>query len=116
MSNALDHVTLAGDEREPVVKALVEAGIGIRRVDDAEPELERIFLEHVEGSEADQLVIHMGGLGRVDLSGALVLAQLVVDAEEAGVDVEFVEVPDHARRVLRRVFPSRAANDPVKTT
>ena len=79
-------------------------------------DLERVFLEHVEDSEADHLVIHMGGLGRVDLSGALVLAQLVGDAEEAGVDVEFVEVPDHARRVLRRVFPKRARNDPVKTS
>jgi len=76
--------------------------------------LERVFLDHVEGSEADHLVIHMGGLGRVDLSGALVLAQLVGDAEEAGIDVEFVEVPDHARKVLRRVFPERARNDPVK--
>jgi hypothetical protein len=42
-------VTLAGDEREPVVKALVEAGIGIRRVGDAEPELERIFLGLTRG-------------------------------------------------------------------
>ena len=77
-------------------------------------DLERVFLEHVEGSEADHLVIHMGGLGRVDLSGALVLAQLVGDAEEAGVEVEFVEVPEHARRVLRKVFPERARRDPVK--
>lgn len=42
-------VTLAGDEREPLVKALVEAGVGIRRVDDAEPELERIFLGLTRG-------------------------------------------------------------------
>ena len=78
-------------------------------------ELETAFLDHVEGSEADRLVIHMGGLGRVDLSAALTLAQLVGDAEAAGVDVEFVDVPAHAKRVMRAAFPERAKNgaDPV---
>jgi ABC-2 type transport system ATP-binding protein len=42
-------VTLNGDVRESLVTTLVEAGIGIRRVDDAEPELERIFLGLTRG-------------------------------------------------------------------
>lgn len=38
-------VTLASDSREQLVKELVEAGLGIRSVQDAAGELEQIFLE-----------------------------------------------------------------------
>ncbi len=38
-------VDLTGDHREDLVRALVEAGFGVRRVDDAEAELEQIFLQ-----------------------------------------------------------------------
>ena len=38
-------VDLTGDHREQLVAALVQAGVGIRRVDDAEAELEHIFVE-----------------------------------------------------------------------
>ncbi len=72
------------------------------------PELERVFLDNVEETDADTLILHMEGLGRVDLSGAMVLGRLVQEAEEAGVTVEFVDVPDHAVRVLRKIFPERA--------
>jgi ABC-2 type transport system ATP-binding protein len=38
-------VDLTGDHREAFVAALVQAGVGVRRVEDAESELEDIFLE-----------------------------------------------------------------------
>ncbi len=38
-------VDLTGDHREAFVAALVQAGVGVRRVEDAEAELEDIFLE-----------------------------------------------------------------------
>jgi ABC-2 type transport system ATP-binding protein len=37
-------ITLAEDRREQLVAALVEAGVGIRRVEESESELERAFL------------------------------------------------------------------------
>ncbi len=38
-------VDLSGDHREAVVRRMVEAGLGIRRVTEAEAELEQIFLQ-----------------------------------------------------------------------
>jgi ABC-2 type transport system ATP-binding protein len=38
------HVTLNGDNREALVARLVSAGVGIRKVDDGEAELEQIFI------------------------------------------------------------------------
>lgn len=46
----LARVTLSGDHREGVVKALVEAGVGVREVREATSELEQIFLELTRAS------------------------------------------------------------------
>ncbi len=45
------HVTLTGDNREELVAAIVSAGLGIRRVSDAETELENIFLDITKQTE-----------------------------------------------------------------
>ena len=50
------------------------------------------------------MVFHLQSLGRIDFTGALGLRELVRDAEAAGVKVEFREVPEHARRILKRVL------------
>lgn len=54
--------------------------------------------------DAERLVIDLSHLGRVDYPGALALQQVVSDAENAGLEVSFGDIPDHARRILRRVF------------
>jgi len=51
-----------------------------------------------------RVAIHLRGLGRIDLSGALGLQQLIDDARLAGVEVELVDVPAHAERILGRVL------------
>lgn len=54
--------------------------------------------------EAERLVVHMEGLGRVDLTGALLLQRLVEDAESAGLDTRLASVPAHAHRILGSVL------------
>jgi len=69
------------------------------------PLLERGLLAHLEGfPSAKKVVIHLGGLGRVDLTGAMVLRRLREDVERGGVAFELCEVPGHATRVLRPVL------------
>jgi SulP family sulfate permease len=51
-----------------------------------------------------RVALHLGALGRIDLSGALGLRQLVDDAQLAGIRVELVEVPAHAERILGSVL------------
>jgi ABC-2 type transport system ATP-binding protein len=48
-------VDLTGDHREAFVASLVQAGIGIRRIEDAEAELEDIFLELTSNQPSKKL-------------------------------------------------------------
>jgi SulP family sulfate permease len=53
---------------------------------------------------AEHLVIHVDGLGRVDITGAMALRALLADAAAAGLDARVVDVPPQAEKILRRVF------------
>ena len=48
-------IDLTGDHREAFVAALVQAGVGVRRVEDAEAELEDIFLELTSNNPSKKL-------------------------------------------------------------
>ncbi len=64
-------------------------------------EMTRILAEH---REIRRLIVHLDGLGRVDLTGALVLRDVLEDARAAGVEVRIVDVPGHARRIIGGVL------------
>ncbi|MDH5502757.1 MAG: SulP family inorganic anion transporter, partial [Acidimicrobiia bacterium] len=54
--------------------------------------------------DARAVTIELQGLGRIDYTGALALKQAVAEAEEANLTVRLANVPDHARRVLSKVW------------
>jgi SulP family sulfate permease len=54
--------------------------------------------------DARRLAVHLDGLGRIDLSGALALRSLLEDARRAGLEVDVLDVPPRARRVVERVI------------
>jgi SulP family sulfate permease len=60
----------------------------------------RALADHVA---ARHLVVHLDGLGRIDLSGALALRTLLADARAAGLETAVADVPPRARRVVSRV-------------
>ncbi|MCY4086492.1 MAG: SulP family inorganic anion transporter [Actinomycetia bacterium] len=61
--------------------------------------LENAFVDILaKHRDAERLLIHLGGVGRVDLSGALVLRRLVQQARSSGLEVELANVPPRARR------------------
>ena len=49
------------------------------------------------------VIIDLSHLGRIDLSGALALAEIVTRGHEAKLEVRFADVPEHSERILRRV-------------
>jgi SulP family sulfate permease len=57
-----------------------------------------------EHPEAQEVRLHLGGLGRIDLSAAIVLRQLIDDARHAGLTVELLEVPPMAKSWVARVW------------
>lgn len=69
------------------------------------PGLERAFSHLLnEHPDVSGLRIHLDGLGRVDLTGALALKSLREEAEEGGLAVEFFDVPPQAKKIISRVF------------
>jgi SulP family sulfate permease len=61
-----------------------------------------------DNPDAERLEIHLLGLGRIDLTGALALQKVISDAERAGLEVVVGPVPAVAAELLGRVFPEMA--------
>lgn len=69
------------------------------------PILEKALLHSLgEAKDLEVVTLDLGGLGRVDLTGALVLRELQQNLLRAGLRVEFTHVPPHAHRVMREVL------------
>ena len=77
------------------------------------PQMQSSFMRELEeGHDVDHIVLHLGGLGRIDLSGALMLKEFREEMAAGGIEVELTGVPYHARRILRRTLgwdPNEAA-------
>lgn len=83
------------------------------------PILERAILAHLEASRnLRRVVLHLGGLGRVDLTGAMALGRLREDIETSGMEFHLCDVPGHSARILRHVLEwtdteEKRARDPA---
>ena len=53
---------------------------------------------------ADALVVHLDGLGRIDVSGALGLRSVLEQAEEAGLQATVCDIPPQSKKIVRRVL------------
>ena len=54
--------------------------------------------------QAIDIKLHLGGLGRIDLSAAIMFKQLMEDARAAGIKVELLDVPPMAKSWVDRVW------------
>jgi SulP family sulfate permease len=69
------------------------------------PAMEETLLQQLtDHPEATRLDVNLERLGRIDFTGATALKAFVAEAEEAGLDVAVVEVPQHARQLVRSVL------------
>lgn len=69
------------------------------------PGVERaVTLLIAEHSEVRRVVLHLGRLGRVDLTGALMLRDVLVEARASGVEVRLEGARAHVGRILSRVL------------
>ncbi|MGD8319386.1 MAG: SulP family inorganic anion transporter [Gemmatimonadota bacterium] len=68
------------------------------------PALEDEILARISKEpNVSRVVIHCSGLGRIDLTGAWTLSEMLADVRSAGLEVSLTYVPDHARHVMRAV-------------
>ena len=63
-------------------------------------------------SDAARLVVHLDGLGRIDMTGALALRALLQDAREAGIEVDIVDVRPRWHGLVARVIDRE--DDPLR--
>jgi sulfate permease, SulP family len=63
-------------------------------------EVGRLLAHH---PEVRSLVVHLDGFGRIDLSGALALRDLIEEIRQAGLEVRVADVPPPAAKIVRRV-------------
>ncbi len=69
------------------------------------PQMQRSFMHELEeGHDVDRIVLHLGGLGRIDLSGAMMLKEFQEEMAAGEIEVEIAGVPYHARRILHRTL------------
>lgn len=66
--------------------------------------------------EIRRVVVHCGGLGRIDITGALTLADMLDTLRAAGLEVRVQGVPPHAARVLGNLARHRHASGLGPTT
>lgn len=77
------------------------------------PALDDRVLACLEGErDVERVVIRCGGLGRIDVTGAQALAEMMDQLRASGLIVELEGVPEHARRVLGAVGALRETQAP----
>ncbi len=64
--------------------------------------------------DVDEVVIHLGRLGRVDVTGALALQDVVAGIEQRGISVRFVNATDTSRKIVERVLDVDAGVSDVR--
>ncbi|MDH3223138.1 MAG: SulP family inorganic anion transporter [Gemmatimonadota bacterium] len=77
------------------------------------PRLQKQILEELaDASDVDEVIIDLSGLGRIDLTGALVLKRILDEVGAVGIRGTLVEVPPHAARILDNVVRMRPSKSP----
>ncbi len=65
---------------------------------------EAITARLAEAGQVSEVVIHLEGLGRIDLTGAMVLKRLVEEVGQSGIPATLKGVPPQARELIDNVF------------
>jgi len=64
---------------------------------------DQLFEQLADEPDVNRVVLRCSGLGRIDLSGANVLCEIVEHVGRANIELVIEDVPDHARRLLSAV-------------
>ncbi|HEX9683461.1 MAG TPA: SulP family inorganic anion transporter [Acidimicrobiales bacterium] len=69
------------------------------------PEMERLIGDHLaDHPDAVAVVLHLDGLGRIDVSGASALEGIVRDLHRADIEVTVIDVPPQSIKIVRRLL------------
>jgi SulP family sulfate permease len=88
---------------ERVEDTLVVEPTGVLWFGSAPALEDNVFARLASEPHVKRVVVRCGGLGRIDITGAYTLAEMLEQARRAGIDMVLEEVPGHARRLLSAV-------------
>lgn len=91
-------------EVEVVDNTLRIAPTGVVYFGSTSPLTDLLINELAKYPEVERLVIDMGGVGRIDFTGGNALSMVITDAKAAGLEIEVVDIPPHARRIVNGVL------------
>jgi SulP family sulfate permease len=106
---ALSAVVHLWRELTPAVKAvrlgdtLVVEPSGVLWFGSAPAIEDQMFKMLADEPDVSRVVVRCSGLGRIDVTGAYVLAETVEQARRTGLEITFEDIPEHAERLLRAV-------------
>ncbi len=66
--------------------------------------MEHILAVLADRPDIDKLVVSLDGVGRLDLTAAIEMADLAVDQRANGIDVVFESIPPHAQRLFDSIL------------
>ena len=69
---------------------------------------DRLLAELADRRDVERLVVHLGGLGRLDITGAITLREIRAEAEHSGVAWELADVSERDRRLVVGVIEDDA--------
>jgi SulP family sulfate permease len=76
------------------------------------PMFRESLTEHLASHrDADQLVIELSRVGRIDITGALALRDVAASAETSGLATRFVSIPPNAARIMMSVCHTHMSDD-----
>lgn len=61
--------------------------------------------ELAQHKEVDTLILDLGSIGRLDLTGAMVIEEVVAAAKRSKVEVQFAPLPPHTVRLMNKLLP-----------
>ena len=73
-----------------------------------EDSVNNLLAEH---PDTRRLRVHLDGLGRLDVTGAMALKSLLQEARDADIEAEVCSVPPQLRRVVGRVLADDLADE-----
>ena len=71
------------------------------------PRLVEAITTNVAGGGVERVELDLSGVGRIDISGALAMADALQDLADSQIDAHVLHVPPHAERIVRGLLESR---------
>jgi SulP family sulfate permease len=102
------HLQVPGDYEDGVLNVRPSGVMYFASAPGLEDAVNNLLASH---PDTQRLRVHLDGLGRLDVTGAMALKSMLVEVRDADIVAEVCSVPPQLRRVVRRVLADDLAEE-----